>query len=95
MELKRTSVFDKWLDRLRDDRAVMRIQIRLARLEAGHFGDAKFFGAVGELRIDYGPGYRLYFTRRGEEIVILLCGGNKDSQAKDIKRAKKLAQELD
>lgn len=95
MELKRTEVFDEWLDGLRDQRAVRKIQIRLARLEGGNFGDAKFFGSVGELRIDYGPGYRVYFAQRGEELVILLCGGDKSTQKDDIKKAKDMVEQLE
>ncbi|MGN6514273.1 MAG: type II toxin-antitoxin system RelE/ParE family toxin, partial [Rhizomicrobium sp.] len=62
--------------------------------QAGLLGDAKFFGGIGELRIDFGPGYRIYFVKRGAEIIILLCGGDKSSQRKDIIRARKLAEEV-
>lgn len=74
--------------------AAERILQRVARLELGNFGDAKFFDGIGELRIDYGPGYRVYFVRRGQRIVILLCGGTKKTQRKDIERAKALAEEI-
>lgn len=86
--------FKKWLDGLRDKTAQRKIAQRIVRLEAGLFGDAKFFDGIGELRIDFGPGYRIYFARRGSEIVILLCGGDKSSQRKDINRARKLAEEV-
>ena len=82
------------MERLRDRRAVERIRIRIARLEAGNFGDTKYFGAVGELRVDFGPGYRIYFTRRGKLLVILLCGGDKASQRRDFALARELADEL-
>ena len=62
-------------------------------MAAGNLGDAKFFGGIGELRIDYGPGYRLYFVRRGEAVIVLLCGGDKSSQKRDIKLAIKMAKE--
>lgn len=92
--VRQTLIFSKWLDRLRDDRAVLRIQARIDRLVIGNFGDMKFVGGgLGELRVDYGPGYRVYFARRGTEIVLLLCGGDKDSQVSDIARAKALAKE--
>ncbi len=81
--------FLDWLNSLRDKRAQQRIDARLARVEAGLFGDTKGVGeGVQELRIDYGPGYRLYFGRDGDQIVILLCGGNKRTQDKDIAKAK-------
>lgn len=89
-------VFEGWLDGLKDLRAIARIEVRLRRLSLGHLGDVKSLGdGVSELRIDYGPGYRLYFTRRGERIVILLCGGDKKRQGDDIARAKQMAKEAD
>lgn len=72
----------------------VRIAMRLVRLEAGLVGDAKFFDGIGELRIDHGPGYRVYFVKRGTRLVILLCGGDKSSQDRDIARAKKLAEDI-
>lgn len=90
-----TATFDNWLSNLTDRRAFFRIQARIDRAEDGNFGDCKPVGhGVLEMRIDYGPGYRVYFTQRGMEIVILLAGGNKSTQAKDIKIALRLAQEL-
>jgi putative addiction module killer protein len=94
MRVKQTIQFRDWMDRLRDRRAVERIRIRIARLEAGNFGDVKFFGPIGELRVDYGPGYRVYFTQRGGELVILLCGGDKSSQKRDFAAARALADEI-
>jgi len=95
IEVRQTPIFAAWLAGLRDRRAQERIAIRLARMQAGLLGDAKYFDGIGELRIDYGPGYRVYFVRRGAVLVVLLCGGDKDSQSRDIKRAKALAQELE
>ena len=95
-EVRQTAVFEAWIDGLKDVRAVARIEIRVRRLALGHLGDARTLGdGVSELRIDYGPGYRLYFTRRGERIVILLCGGDKKRQSDDIARAKRMAKEDD
>lgn len=94
MEVTRSSVFDKWLSGLRDRQAMARIGARLDRLALGHFGDAASVGdGVTELRIDYGPGYRVYCLRRGEQRVVLLCGGDKSSQVRDITRAQALAGE--
>ena len=94
-EVRRTDIFDKWLRALRDERAFARIVKRLDRLAEGHAGDTKSVGdGVSEMRIDYGPGYRIYFTRRGEDIVLLLCGGDKDSQDRDIRAAKALVGEV-
>jgi len=95
-EVQQTAIFEAWIDGLKDMRAVARIEVRLRRLSLGNFGDAKSLGdGVSEMRIDYGPGYRLYFTRRGERIVILLCGGDKKRQSGDIARAKQMAKEAD
>jgi putative addiction module killer protein len=93
IELKQTETFRKWLEGLRDQRARGAIVARLDRLSYGHAGDVEPVGdGVSELRVHYGPGYRVYFRRRGDTIVILLCGGDKSSQARDIKRAKGLAE---
>ena len=89
-----SAVFDRWLSRLRDRQAVNRIVARLLAAEDGHFGDVRTVGGgVSEMRIQYGPGYRVYFITRGAELIILLCGGDKDSQRRDIERAKRMATE--
>jgi putative addiction module killer protein len=92
--VRQTAEFAKWFDALRDVRAKERIDQRIARLAVGLFGDVKFFDGIGELRIDYGPGYRVYFIRRGREVVLLLCGGDKSSQVRDIRKALALAKEV-
>ena len=94
IEVRQTAVYADWFERLRDRQAQARIAIRIRRLSLGNFGDVKpVGGGVAELRIDYGPGYRVYFVRRGPAIVILLCGGDKRTQAADIRLAKSLAEE--
>jgi putative addiction module killer protein len=97
VKVEKTDVFDKWLRKLRDGRARARIAQRLDRVaETGNLGDHRSVGAgVFEFRIDYGPGYRIYFVRRGTALVILLCGGGKDSQARDVEAAKNLARALE
>ncbi|HMU35117.1 MAG TPA: type II toxin-antitoxin system RelE/ParE family toxin [Pyrinomonadaceae bacterium] len=95
IEVRQTDIFVKWLLGLRDAKARARIYARIDRLEMGNPGDVKPVGeGVSEIRIDYGPGYRLYFMQRGSTLVILLAGGDKGSQAKDIKRAKSIATEF-
>ena len=95
VEVRKTKVFADWLDGLRDTRAKARILIGIRRLAVGNFGDWKSVGrGVSELRVDYGPGYRLYLIRSGKSVVILLAAGTKKSQSRDIKRAISLAQEL-
>lgn len=94
IEVRQTVVFSAWLVSLKDRAAQLRIQKRIDRLSYGLLGDAKFFSGIGELRIDYGPGYRVYFAKRGEEIVILLSGGNKSTQRKDIAKAIEMAKEV-
>ncbi len=90
-----TPVFDTWFTGLRDRRAAARIQARIDRAESGNLGDCKPVGeGVSEMRIDYGPGYRVYFLRRGSDVVILLVGGGKATQVKDIERAKELAKQV-
>ena len=85
----RTDVFAEWLDRLADERAKARIAVRIISAEKGNFGDCAPVGdGISEMRIHFGPGYQLYFTRRGEVIYLLLCGGDKSTQKHDIKRAK-------
>ncbi len=87
--------FDAWLRGLRDAQGRARILARIKRAEQGHLGDTKPVGReVGEMRVDCGPGYRLYYTRRGRTLIILLCGGDKSTQKTDIKRAKTLAAAL-
>jgi putative addiction module killer protein len=94
-EVRKTEEFVRWLDRLRDIRARARVLVRIERIVAGNFGDSKPVGqGISELRIDYGPGYRVYFTKRGQRIVILLVGGDKSGQAADIKTAIRLAKNL-
>jgi len=91
-----TDVFSKWLSRLRDARAKARIVACLDAVRLGHFGDVKHLGGgVAELRIDVGAGYRVYFVRRGSMVVILLCGGDKSTQDKDIRRAREMASEVE
>lgn len=93
--VRQTATFADWFAALRDDRAKNRIAARIVRVEAGNFGDCKPVGAgVSELRVDVGPGYRVYFTRRDGELVILLCGGDKASQQRDIAKAKAMASIL-
>lgn len=93
--VERTEEFDTWLDGLRDDTAQVKIAQRIRRIETGLLGDWKTVGdGVSELRIDYGPGYRLYYTMRERVIVILLCGSTKRDQARAIKLAKVLAKEI-
>lgn len=95
MEVRQTSEFAHWLRNLRDRDAKGRIAVRLRRLSLGNFGDAKSLGrGLWELRIPHGPGYRVYFVRRGEKVVVLLCGGNKSRQAADIDRARLLAKDV-
>lgn len=95
MKTKQTPQFAKWLKGLKDQRALRSITVRIARIEGGLLGDVKFFGGIGELRIDVGAGYRVYFLKRGEELVILLCGGDKRSQDRDIAKAKEMAADLE
>lgn len=95
IEVRQTEVYARWVERLDDDRARARIEARIYRLSLGNPGDVKPVGAgVSELRIDYGPGYRVYFAWQGNAIVVLLCGGDKRSQKRDIALAKGLAREL-
>ena len=92
IKLLRSEEFDRWLRKLRDERAVARVQARLLRLSLGNAGYAKPVGeGVSEMRIDYGPGYRIYFKRRGEELILLLIGGDKQTQDADINLAKAIA----
>ena len=95
IEIRKTEVFAKWLDGLHDIRARARILVRIERLAAGNPGDVKSVSeGLSELRIDYGPGYRVYYKKQGQKVVILLAGGDKSTQAKDIKTALRLARNL-
>ena len=95
IEGRQTAVFTTWLGKLRDMNARIRIVARIRRMEAGNPGDWKSVGdGVNEMRVDWGPGYRVYYVHRGEEIVILLCGGDKRTQEADIQKAKELAEEV-
>jgi putative addiction module killer protein len=95
IEIRKTVLFVQWLDDLRDLQARARVQARIERLAAGNPGDVEPVGeGVSELRINYGPGYRVYFKKRRQELIILLAGGDKTTQAKDIKAALRLARNL-
>lgn len=94
IEVRQTPTFSSWYAKLARGEARSRIRLRLRRLELGNPGDVKPVGeGVSEMRIDFGPGYRIYFIGRGESIVLLLCGGDKSSQSNDIAKAKRLARE--
>lgn len=96
LKVSQTEDFSRWLKGLRDAVAKAKILVRVERLADGNPGDVAPVGeGISELRIHYGGGYRVYFVRRGEELVVLLCGGDKSSQPSDIMRAKKLAKELE
>jgi putative addiction module killer protein len=95
-EVRQTLVFEEWLDNLKDVRASEQIARRITRLEYGQFGDVKPIGeGLSELRIDIGPGYRVYFTQKGRALIMLICGGAKKTQKRDIERAKQLAKMLE
>jgi len=95
IEIRQTGTYFQWFDSLRDRQARARINARIRRLSLGNFGDVKPIGeGVSELRIDFGPGYRVYFVQRGQMLVVLLAGGDKHTQDRDIKKALKLAREL-
>ena len=95
LEIRKTESHSHWIDNLHDLQARARVQVRIERLAAGNSGHVKAVGeGVSELRIDYGPGYRVYFTKRGREVVILLAGGDKTTQSADIKNALRLARNL-
>ena len=92
VEIVESATFKRWVRSLQDRRSVARINTRLRNVSLGNFGDIRPIGnGISEMRIHYGPGYRLYFMRRGTTIVVLLCGGDKASQQRDIERAKRLA----
>ncbi|MGH6972961.1 MAG: type II toxin-antitoxin system RelE/ParE family toxin [Caulobacteraceae bacterium] len=95
IEVRQTAEFSRWLTELKDAKARARIAQRLLRVALGNLGDARPVGeGVSELRVHYGPGYRLYAVRRASEVIILICGGDKTSQTRDIVRAKALAKEV-
>lgn len=95
LEIRKTETYLQWIDALQDVKGRARILVRIERLAAGNPGDVKPVGeGVSELRLDFGPGYRVYYKKKGKEIVILLAGGDKASQEKDIEKAKELARNL-
>ena len=95
VEIHQTEAYTHWFRRLRDRQARVRIDNRIRRMSLGNLGDVRPVGeGVSEVRIDYGPGYRVYFMQRGETLIVLLAGGDKDSQARDIRRAQELARGL-
>ena len=95
-EIKSTKIFSHWLMKLKDIKGRIAVARRIERMEHGNFGDVKSLGAsISELRIQMGPGYRVYFTKREEQIIILLVGGDKSTQSKDIEKAKKMLKEID
>ena len=94
-EIRKTESYAKWIDSLRDIKARARILVRVERLAMGNPGDTKLVGeGVSELRVHYGPGYRVYFKKTGQSVILLLAGGNKNSQSTDIQKALKLARNL-
>lgn len=96
IEVRQTKTFENWFKRLRDRKAKARVQARIDRMAIGNFGDVAPVGeGVSELRIHYGPGYRVYFVQCGQVVVILLSGGDKSSQDSDIRKAKELAKQLE
>lgn len=96
IEIRQTETYKKWFDSLKDRNARMRIDIRIRRISLGNFGDVKIVGqGVSEIRVDYGPGYRIYYLRKKNTIIILLLGGDKSTQSKDIQKAHELAQRVE
>jgi putative addiction module killer protein len=91
-KIRRTSIYRAWFEAVRDYRAKIRIKARINRLKQGNPGDNRFLGEIVEMRIDYGPGYRVYYKDTGQEIIIPLCGGDKSNQQSDINKAKQLAR---
>lgn len=95
IEIRETETFSKWIDSLSDIHARARILVRIERLAAGNPGDVKPVGeSISEMRIDYGPGYRIYYKKTGQTVVVLLAGGDKRTQSNDIKTAQRLAKDL-
>ena len=96
IEIRKTGIFANWIDGLKDIRARARVQARIERLASGNPGDAKSVGeGVSELRVNYGPGYRVYFKKKGRTVIFLLAGGDKRTQSRDIKTALRLARNLE
>lgn len=94
-QVQQTEVFSKWLSKLKDRRATARLLVRIESLRQGNSGDSKSLGyGLHELRVHFGPGYRVYFTRKAGLVILLLCGGDKSSQSRDIARARKILSEL-
>jgi len=94
VEVVKSTTFDRWLTTLKDRRAAARVLVRLTRLAAGSPGDVRPVGAgVSEIRIDYGPGYRVYYFQEGQRLILLLCGGDKSTQSDDIKTAHRIAEQ--
>lgn len=94
--IRQSEAFAKWFGALKDRRAKERVAQRVVRVQAGLIGDVRPVGeGVSELRVDYGPGYRVYFCRRGEDVILLLCGGDKSTQDRDIREAKAMAKEIE
>lgn len=94
IEVVKSATFDRWLRRLKDRRAAARVQVRIDRLAAGNPGDVRPAGnGVSELRIDHGPGYRVYYLQEGQRLIVVLCGGDKSSQTRDIDQAHRIADQ--
>jgi putative addiction module killer protein len=94
MEVVKSTTFDRWLRTLKDRRAAARVQVRIDRLAAGNPGDVKpVGGGISELRIDHGPGYRVYYLQEGQRLIVLLCGGDKSSQNRDVNQAHQITAE--
>ena len=94
-QIKKTTVFDKWISKLNDVRALALINMRIKRLTEGNPGYGRFLGKISEMKINYGSGYRVYYTDTGKEIIVLLCGGDKSTQQSDIEIARNLATQYD
>ncbi|UTO27868.1 type II toxin-antitoxin system RelE/ParE family toxin [Bartonella harrusi] len=92
--VKKTFYFTEWLDSLKDKQAQKKVAARILRLEYGLLGDVKYFRGIGELKINHGPGYRIYFVKQGQEIILLLNAGDKSTQQKDIEKALQLVKEI-
>jgi len=96
IEIRQTEEFSKWFEKLKDKTARAKIAIRIRRISLGNIGDVKPVGeGISELRLNYGPGYRVYFAQRGSQLIVLLAGGDKTTQSADIKKAKKIAREIE